>query len=95
MLQPGQICDLLKGMFYLFVSNTNCVKSIFFVHRSILSFSDLQEIFEIFKPSLIKIIIIIAVFVSIFRVYNTYLLASFNLCGCFSVVSHCARAVGH
>ncbi|XP_015771532.1 PREDICTED: transmembrane anterior posterior transformation protein 1 homolog [Acropora digitifera] len=25
MLQPGQICDLLKGMLYLFDNNTNCV----------------------------------------------------------------------
>ena len=71
------------------------LRTFLFVHKSILSFPDPQEIFEIFKPSLIKIIIVIAVFVSIFRVYNTYLLASFNLCGCFSVVSHCARAVGH
>ena len=71
------------------------LRTLFFVHKSIQSFVDPQEILKIFKPSLIKIIIIIAVFVSIFRVYNTYLLASFNLCGCFSVVSHCARAVGH
>ena len=42
------------------------LRTLFFVHKSIQSFVDPQEIFKIFKPSLIKIIIIIAVFVSIF-----------------------------